>query len=164
MGIANTWAIISSLVRMHRTIILYLILIGNEYCVLVLSTCEPLEPDGTPVIDSSKSLCNPHVFNTAITRAESLVVAVGNPTSLLKTEKHMIQDPNYQEKGKCWSNYLRHCIENGTITFSKCLKATKEERDCYLAKVNEIVDDRLGRSVKVKVTKIAVAATEPLIL
>ena len=121
-------------------------MIGNEYCVLVLSTWEPLNPDGSPVIDSSKSLCNPHVFNTAITRAESLVVTVGNPISLLKTEKHMIEDPNYKEKGKCWSNYLGHCIENGTITFSKCVK----ERGSSLAEVNQIVNDRLGRPVEVQ--------------
>ena len=90
------------------------------------------------------------MFNTAITRSESLVVTVGNPVSLLKTEKHMIEDPNYREKGKCWSNYLRHCIENGTITFAKSMGRTREERDSYLAKVNQVVNDHLGRSIKVR--------------
>lgn len=122
--------------------------IGNEYCVLILSTWEPLKQDGSPEIDSSKSLCDPHVFNTAITRAESLVVAVGNPISLLKTEKHMIQNPNYKEKGKCWSNVLKHCIENHTLSFSKSLKSTQEET--CLTKIKEIVGDRLGKPIKVK--------------
>ena len=131
--------------------------IGNEYCVLILSTWEPLKPDGSPEIDSSKSLCDPYVFNTAITRAESLVVAVGNPISLLKTEKHMIRDPNYKDKGKCWSNFLKHCIENDTLTFSKSLKSPQEKEAC-LVKIKEIAGDHLGKPIKVKNT---IAASFP---
>ena len=123
----------------------HLSFIGNEYCVLVLCSWEPLKEDGSPAIDSSKSLCNPHVFNTAITRAESLVVAVGDPFSLLKTEEHILKDRNYKEKGKCWSNYLGHCFEHGTIRCSK----TSETEGASLGKVCEAVGDRLGRDVKV---------------
>ena len=114
-----------------------------------MSTWEPLKADGSPEIDSSKSLCDPHVFNTAITRAESLVVAVGNPISLLKTEKHMTKNPSYKEKGKCWSNFLKHCIENDTITFSKSFESTQEKEIC-LGKIKEIVGDHLGKPVKVQ--------------
>ena len=90
------------------------------------------------------------MFNTAITRAESLVVAVGNPYSLLKTEKHMIlEDPNYKEKGKCWSNFLKYCIENDTVTLSKSLEYSQQD-EVYLSKVKEVVGDHLDKPIKVK--------------
>ncbi|MCG8626784.1 MAG: hypothetical protein MJE68_32880 [Proteobacteria bacterium] len=118
-----------------------------------MSTWEPLKPDGSPEIDSSKSLCDPHVFNTAITRAESLVVAVGNPISLLKTEKYMLRDPNYKEIGKCWSNFLKHCIKNETVHPSEFLKSTQEKEAC-LAKIEEIVGNHIGKPIKVNNSRI----------
>ena len=121
--------------------------LGNEYCALVLSTAEPLREDGYPAIDASKSLCNPYVFNTAITRAESLVVAVGNPFLLLKTEKHMVDD--YKHKGKCWSNFLRHCIENNTISFCKSLRLTQDDERIYRSMITGLAEEHLGISIKV---------------
>ena len=90
------------------------------------------------------------MFNTAITRAESLVVAVGNPLLLLKTEMHMTKNPDYVENGKCWSNFLRHCIEHNTIYFSNSLQISEEERKKNLAKIKELVEQRLGYPVEVK--------------
>ena len=58
-------------------------------------------------------MCDPYVFNTALTRAQSLVVAVGNPFLLLKTENHM--EHKYEFKVKCWQEYLKRCIEYKTL-------------------------------------------------
>ena len=84
-----------------------------------MSTSEPTNPDASSK-DPLKSLTDPHVFNTAITRAQSLIVAVGNPFLLLKMEKHMVT--RYNGKGKCWSSYLKRCLENGTVTVDPSLK------------------------------------------
>lgn len=112
----------------------------------MLSTTEPIKEDGSPVIEPTKSLCNPHVFNTAITRTQTLVVAVGNPTNLLKTEKHVIQDPNYTQSGHCWSNFIKHCIENNALSFSHSLKARKE---AHLRNIKEMVEHQLGEPIMV---------------
>ena len=61
----------------------------------------------------TKSMCDPYVFNTVITRAKSLVLGVGNPFMLLKTEKHMVE--LYGRRGKCWSEYLKSCLKHGTV-------------------------------------------------
>ena len=58
-------------------------------------------------------MCDPYVFNTVITRARSLVLCVGNPFMLLKTEKHMVE--LYGRRGKCWSEYLKSCLKHGTV-------------------------------------------------
>ena len=57
----------------------------------------------------TKSICDKFVFNTVITRAQSLVVAVGNPYRLFKIED---QCPN--GKG-CWKEYVRHCLKRRTV-------------------------------------------------
>ena len=61
----------------------------------------------------TKSICDPYVFNTAITRAQSLVVSVGNPFRLLKSESYM--EHKYRFNIKCWHEYLKHCIECKTL-------------------------------------------------
>ena len=82
-----------------------------------MSTSEPLEIDGKSK-DPLKSLCNPFVFNTAISRAQSLVVAVGNPFMLLKIEAE-----TGNSRRHCWREYLRQCLDKNAIYFQKsCLK------------------------------------------
>ena len=58
---------------------------GQEYSLLLISTSESLESSGRP-FDLLKSFCHPAVFNTAITRARCLVVAVGNTLVLMMSE------------------------------------------------------------------------------
>ena len=89
-----------------------IIFIGHEFRAVFLSTCEPLELDGRSK-DPLKSLCNPYVFNTAISRAKSLVVAVGNPFMLLKIENIM------GSRRHCWKEYLKMCLKQGTVFFSR---------------------------------------------
>ena len=111
-----------------------------------MSTSEPLNEDGSPAIDSSKSLCNPFVFNTANTRAESLVVAVGNPFLLLKTELHMVEQ--YGTEAKCWSKYLKHCIERDSLIFTESLKENKEFKlHIDRPRLKKLVEDQLGKPI-----------------
>ena len=107
-----------------------------------MSTSEPLKEDGSPSLDPSKSLSNPYVFNTAITRAESLVVGVGNPFLLLKTEKHMVE--RYGTKAKCWSRYIKHCIENGTLTFTERLRMNQR---IHIDKLKKLIEAQLKKPV-----------------
>ena len=75
------------------------------------------------------------MFNTVITRARSLVVSVGNPFMLLKTETYMIR--KYGETGRCWSEYIRLCIEHNTLDVS--IEPIMFKRQKYLARLRELV-------------------------
>ena len=86
--------------------------VGQEFLAVFLSTSEPTLEDGS-TRNPTKSMCDPYVFNTVITRAKSLVLGVGNPFLLLKTEKHMVE--LYGRRGKCWSEFLKSCLKHGTV-------------------------------------------------
>ena len=73
-----------------------------------MSTVESLEPTGRP-FDPLKSFCNPALFNTAITRSKSLVVAVGNPLVLLLSEATM------DNLKWCWREFISRCLQNETF-------------------------------------------------
>ena len=77
-----------------------------------MSTTEPIDEDGN-TLNPTKSPCDRYVFNTVLTRAKSLVVVVGSPRILLNTEQHMVK--LYGDKGRCWSLYLKSCLEHGTL-------------------------------------------------
>ena len=83
---------------------------GNEFRVVILSTSEPLQQEGSSS-DPLKSLCHPAVFNTAVSRAKSLVIAIGNPVLLMKIEKIMDSTQRF------WKKYLQLCLENETLFF-----------------------------------------------
>ena len=123
------------------------ILTGKEYKVLLLSTSEPITSKCASA-NPTKSLCNPYVFNTAITRAQSLVVSVGNPFLLLKMEENMIKHYGYNKIGKCWSNYFKCCLENGTLTVADSLSLTKEDQEQTLLKIKELVEKQLKEKVQ----------------
>ena len=63
--------------------------------------------DGS-TLNPTKSICDQYVFNTIITRAQSLIVCVGNPFLLFSIEKHA---PNYENKIYCWREYIKRCLE-----------------------------------------------------
>lgn len=104
------------------------------------------DTDGITILDSTKSLSNPYVFNTAISRARDCVVASGNPFILLKIEN--IMENEYGNMAKCRSNYLKHCLEKGTILFKSCLEITDEKKGVCLDQIRKNVEERLGVEVR----------------
>ena len=121
---------------------------GAEYSILFLSTTEPVinDTDNITIEDSTKSLSNPYVFNTAISRARDCVIASGNPFILLKIEKSM-EKKHPGNMAKCWSSYLKHCLEKGTILFNSCLAITDEQKGVGLDLMRKRVEERLGVEV-----------------
>ncbi len=61
-------------------------MLGEEFSAVFLSTSEPTDGHGAPA-DQFKSICNEYVFNTVVTRAQSLIVVAGNPFFLLPTSR-----------------------------------------------------------------------------
>ena len=69
---------------------------------MFLSTAEPTDAHGAPA-DRIKSICNEYVFNTVITRAQSLIFVAGNPFFLLHMGSHY--------RINCWTEYIRRCVQ-----------------------------------------------------
>ena len=111
---------------------------GREFRALFLSTSEPTDANCSTK-NPTKSLCDRYVFNTALTRAQSLVVSVGNPFLLLKMEQHMVD--RYKEKGKCWSHYLKRCLDHNTLTVPT---VPQRQQEHVLQQLRQLVDERLG--------------------
>ena len=86
--------------------------VGREFKALFISTVECVH-DGFKSANPTKSFCNRYVFNTALTRAQSLVVVAGNPFLLLKVEAAM------PEPMGCWRAYLKRCIDHNTFIVPK---------------------------------------------
>lgn len=122
-------------------ICILIIIVGQEFRAVFLSTSEPIL-DGK-ILNPTKSLSNKFVFNTAITRAQSLIVSVGNPFLLLEMEQHMIQTYGRNHQVRCWSNYLKKCLSNGTVQFDDLLLLTEEQKLLTLKKLQEVVDRQL---------------------
>ena len=55
-------------------------------------------------------MCDPFVFNTVITRAQSLVVCVGNPYFLCHLENIM------KSRQRCWATYIKCCFDYETFS------------------------------------------------
>ena len=117
------------------------IILGQQYQAVILSTTEPVHLDGS-TLDSTKSFCDPYVFNTAVSRAKSLVVAVGNPFLLLNIEKSIT---HYGDKHntKCWSTFIKLCIEKNTFEFHASLSLKEPEKHTKLEKIKELIADNL---------------------
>lgn len=108
---------------------------------MFLSTSEPVAAG--KILNPTKSFSNRFVFNTAITRAQSLIVGVGNPFLLLEMEKHMIQTYGYDERGKCWSNFIKKCLSNKTLHFDVSLNLSTVQENNMLKRIKEAVDKQL---------------------
>ena len=109
---------------------------------MFLSTAEPTTPEGESK-NPTKTPCSQYVFNTALTRAKSLVVCAGNPFLLMKIEKTVQEKLPKDEVGKkdgpCWAHYIRRCIENETLIVPSDLWSTENERQEKISKLTELV-------------------------
>ena len=75
-----------------------------------MGTCETTDERGIPN-NTTKTIMNRYVFNTALTRAKYLVLAVGNPLQILHREQKMYEiDPN-NHSFMCWKEFIKRCIE-----------------------------------------------------
>ena len=109
--------------------------VGQEFRALFISTSEPTAHNGKTK-DSPRSISDPSVFITALTRAQSLVVAVGNPFMLLKREKHMVE--KYGDRGHCWSLFLKMCIDNNSLSVHHSC------RDTSLAMLTKVINQSVS--------------------
>ena len=111
---------------------------GREFRAVFLCTSEPIQHNGI-VANPTKSICDKFVFNTVITRAQSLVVAVGNPFRLLGTEESL------ENGASCWKAYIRHCLECKSLTLANSVShncatsSLKSLRERVLIKTSELV-------------------------
>ena len=121
--------------------------LGREFRAIFLSTSEPTGKGGE-TCNPTKSICDRYIFNTAITRAQSLVVSVGNPFILLREEQHMVE--RYGNRGKCWSTYLQFCLEHNTLSIDPSLEVSRAEEERIICVLRECVQEQLStNSIKV---------------
>ncbi|XP_064395058.1 uncharacterized protein LOC135342289 isoform X2 [Halichondria panicea] len=113
---------------------------GREFRALFLSTSEQTHSDSSTQTPT-KSFCDPHIFNTSITRAQSLMVSVGNPFLLLKTEQTMLE--KYGKKEKIWSNYLKRCLKYHSFIIPPSLNVSKKRARASRLLLEDELDDAL---------------------
>ena len=130
-------------------------IIGQEFRALFISTSEPTTPEGE-TRDSTKSISDPAVFITALTRAQSLVVAVGNPFMLLKREQHMVK--KYGDRGHCWSLFLKACIDNNTLII--CQPSDKK----YVPMLTQLVNQTVSHLLPVPLQDISSTFLQAIII
>ena len=114
---------------------------GREFRALFLSTFEATNQDGS-TRNPTKSIADPYVINTVVSRARSLIVCVGNPYLLLKMEEHMCR--KYGKKGKYWSNYLKRCLDNSSVQFHKSSGVLDANKQGHLDQLKRAVDEHLA--------------------
>ena len=99
---------------------------GKEYRVVIISTSEPTQKDGLP-LSMTDSISVPQVFNTVVSRARSLVVAVGNPLTLLVKENRIFGD-----SGGFWRSYLKLCMDNNTFQSDHMMKKAPHVHSIFI--------------------------------
>ena len=80
--------------------------VGREFRAIFVSTTEATDENGC-CKNPTKSMANKFVFNTVITRAQSLVVCIGNPYFLCHLNKSSEEH---------WPTYINNCLECETFT------------------------------------------------
>ena len=110
------------------SIIILFIYIGHEFQAVIISTLELIDEDGLSC-NPTKSLLTPRIFNTTLSRSKSLVVAVGNPFSLLRAEEKM----GHPER--CWKEYLKLCLKKDTVLFPEEIHHADVYKDRLAARV-----------------------------
>ena len=132
--------------------------IGREFRAIFIGTSEITymkdDPksghmEGEPQ-NHTKSISDRYVFNTAITRSQYLVVAVGNPLLLLHIEKCMKE--KYGEKAvDCWSQFMRQCLECNTFHFTPEAKSEFRNENSKFMSLREALYKNLFPTKQVEV-------------
>ena len=111
----------------------YICYSGREFRAIFIGTSEITYTNDDPnghmegePQNHTKSVSDRYVFNTAITRSQYLVVAVGNPFLLLHIEKCM-KVLYKQNAVNCWSQFMRQCLECNTFHFTDEAKELDKE-------------------------------------
>ncbi|XP_045385326.1 helicase with zinc finger domain 2 isoform X3 [Lemur catta] len=81
------------------------ILPGREFRVVVLSTVHNRDSLLGPGAPSADFFTNPRVLNTVMTRAQSLLVAVGDAVALC----------SFGTCSKLWKSFIRECVERRSV-------------------------------------------------
>lgn len=119
-------------VDLFYSLLYFKIFLGQEFSMIFLSTVECLDSSGRP-FDVLKSLCQPAVFNTVITRSKCLVVAFGNPLTLLLSEA-TIEKPKW-----CWREFIDRCRKKDTFFVPESLRPQFNDIAGYLS---ELINSR----------------------
>ena len=110
--------------------------VGREFRAVFISTLEATGANGAAV-NPTKSICDQYVFNTIITRAQSLVVCVGNPFLLLSIESH-----SRNIKKCCWKEYIKRCLEISSFKISpQCRKSMTDIQPSINTLYKEVFGD-----------------------
>ena len=117
---------------------------------MFLSTTEPVDCYGNTT-NPTKSPCDPYVFNTVLTRSKSLVVAVGSPLALLGIEKHIKARYGTSKEAKCWSSYLKLCLEKGTFIIPPMVEPSEVKAKEYEKMLRSMVFEESTASCMFKV-------------
>ena len=113
--------------------------------------------------DPVKSLCDQYVFNTVITRACSLVVAIGNPFRLMKIEEMGSQcdqdvDLSAGKKKKCWQTFIFHCLQCKSLELTEELineRQSSQKKACKQRKSLSNLEDIMFREARQGLKKLS---------
>lgn len=130
------------------------ITLGHEYKTVIICAYEPLEADGSST-DSTKTLVQPGIFNTVVSRSKQQVIVVGNPFRLLDLEKRMNTNP------KCWNEYIKLCLENDTMLYSDDIEKQSKIDRLLRAKVG--INDRLPPQRSLSAVQHKTSSTPPFV-
>ena len=126
--------------------------VGREFKAVFICTSEAVD-EHCATRDPVKSLCDQYVFNTVITRACSLVVAIGNPFRLMHIEGKLADSAN--ESKNCWQAFFYYCLQCNSLVLSKQLNSKLEEtatmalqQSTRLMKIETILFDRATEALK----------------
>ena len=60
----------------------------------------------------------------------------------------MVKRPGYEKIGKCWSNYFKCCLENGTMKVAESLCLSEDRIEETYIKIKELVEKQLKEKVQ----------------
>ena len=135
---------------------------GREFRAIFICTSEAVD-ERCATRDPVKSLCEQYVFNTVITRACSLVVAIGNPFRLMKIEEMGSQcdqdvDLSAGKRKKCWQTFIFHCLQCKSLELTEELtyvRRSSPKKACEQKKSLSNLEDIMFRDARQGLKKLS---------